>query len=240
MKQPYFPFYVGDWLKDTKLSLCCPATRGVWMDLICGLHEIGHGGTITANAQQLARLCRCSVSDMESALNELRTYDVAELYEKEGRYTVICRRMKRAAELTAKRQQAGSKAHSKDRARPEYDNEDEVRKEIEEFCTSIELPKSDGTACYHKWQGNGWTNNGKPIRDWRATIRAWKDYRYLPSQKATNGQQKPKFLSFQDRKKRREEIQNQLNSQFKRKGDRTFTDEEEQEREKLRIEMDNL
>ena len=52
------------------------------------------------------------------------------------------------------------------------------------FAASIELPESDGESCFHKWEGNGWTNNGKPIKDWKATIRAWKAQGFLPSQKA--------------------------------------------------------
>lgn len=60
--------------------------------------------------------------------------------------------------------------------------------EIKDFCTEIGLPESDGEACFYKWEGNGWLNGGKPIKDWRATIRAWKASGYMPSQKT---QQKP-------------------------------------------------
>jgi hypothetical protein len=36
---------------------------------------------------------------------------------------------------------------------------------------------------WDKWQGNGFTNGGKPMKDWRAVLRSWKGYGYLPSQK---------------------------------------------------------
>jgi len=55
--------------------------------------------------------------------------------------------------------------------------------EVCSFCLEIGLPGSDGDYCFHKWQSNDWTNGGKPIRDWKATIRAWKAAGYLPSQK---------------------------------------------------------
>jgi hypothetical protein len=58
--------------------------------------------------------------------------------------------------------------------------------EIEAFCESIGLPKSDGEVVFNKWQGNGWVNGGKPIKDWKATIRAWKGQGYMPSQKGKN------------------------------------------------------
>lgn len=56
--------------------------------------------------------------------------------------------------------------------------------EIEAFCESIGLLKSDGETTFHKWQGNGWVNGGKKIKDWKATIRAWKGQGYMPSQRA--------------------------------------------------------
>lgn len=57
------------------------------------------------------------------------------------------------------------------------------REEVEGFCVSLGLPQSDGEACFFKWEGNGWLNGGKPIKDWRSTIRSWKASGYLPSQK---------------------------------------------------------
>jgi len=55
--------------------------------------------------------------------------------------------------------------------------------EVEEFCASIGLPRSDGDATWNKWQGNGFTNGGKKIADWKATIRSWKAAGHMPSQK---------------------------------------------------------
>lgn len=56
--------------------------------------------------------------------------------------------------------------------------------ELEAYAVEIGLPASDGTACFEKWEGNGWTNKGAPIRDWRATMRSWKRQGFLDSQKA--------------------------------------------------------
>lgn len=55
--------------------------------------------------------------------------------------------------------------------------------EIEAFCESVGLPKSDGEATFLKWEGNGWSNGGKSIKDWKATVRSWKLQGYMPSQK---------------------------------------------------------
>lgn len=43
-KKPSFQFYPGDWLKDTALRLCSPAARGIWMDMLCLLHECPQRG----------------------------------------------------------------------------------------------------------------------------------------------------------------------------------------------------
>jgi hypothetical protein len=55
--------------------------------------------------------------------------------------------------------------------------------EIEAYCAEIGLPKSDGQAIFDKWTGSGWKNGGQAIKDWKATIRAWKAQGYMPSQK---------------------------------------------------------
>jgi hypothetical protein len=37
--RPAFQFYPGDWQKNAKLRRCSPAARGVWMDVLCLLHD---------------------------------------------------------------------------------------------------------------------------------------------------------------------------------------------------------
>lgn len=192
-KQPYIQFFTGDWLKDPKLSLCSPATRGIWIDLICALHELGQGGQVTASRDQIARLCRCTRADVDAALTELRITSAADIHERDNVVTIVCRRLKRQFErqqiYRENASKGGSKTASNREAIPEYEDEDEGIRKISDFTRSLELPDSDARSCFHKWVGNGWTNGGKPIRDWKATIRSWKEAGYLPSQKAkaTNG-----------------------------------------------------
>lgn len=189
MNQPYIPLYVGDWMKDPKLSLCSPATRGVWIDLICRLHELDQGGRITANVQQLARLCRCSDVEMHSAITELLTTDSAEVYERNGLFTIICKRMRKVAELSAKRKQAGSKSAANREQNPDNESEDEGLLKVLNFSKSEGISQKDAEWFYWKGRGNGWTNSGKPMRDWKATLRSWNRAGYLPSQKqSANGQ----------------------------------------------------
>lgn len=51
------------------------------------------------------------------------------------------------------------------------------------FARKLGLPESDGEYMFHHWESNGWTKNGKPIKNWQAMIRSWKSAKYMPSQK---------------------------------------------------------
>lgn len=82
-------------MKDPALTLCAPATRGVWIDLLSAMHEAGRLGELTGTAEQLARFARCSTADLALALTDLRTNKAADVTERNGQITVINRRMYR-------------------------------------------------------------------------------------------------------------------------------------------------
>lgn len=56
-------------------------------------------------------------------------------------------------------------------------------KDVIDYCVSLGLPASDGTWAFNHWESNGNTNGGKPIKDWKACIRAWKAAGHMASQK---------------------------------------------------------
>src|SRR5947209_6824115 len=70
-KEPFIDFYTGDWMKDQAVSRCAPATRGVWIDLLCGMHDDSRSGRLIGTADVLARLGRCSAAELVLALNDL-------------------------------------------------------------------------------------------------------------------------------------------------------------------------
>jgi hypothetical protein len=94
-KLPAFQFYTGDWLKDPELSMCSPATRGIWADAICAMHEFDRSGSLTGTREQLSRVCRCALSDMQTAIAELDTTGAANVTERNGVVTLVNRRMQR-------------------------------------------------------------------------------------------------------------------------------------------------
>lgn len=95
MKLPAFQFYTGDWLKDPQLSMCSPSTRGIWVDLLCAMHELGRCGQVTGTVEQICRPCRCTSAEMSAALAELDSTKTAIVSERNGFVTVTCRRMNR-------------------------------------------------------------------------------------------------------------------------------------------------
>lgn len=110
MKQPAFQFYTGDWLKDPALSKCAPATRGIWIDAVCAMHEMDHCGELRGTSEQLARILRCSPAEVEAAIADLKANDAADVTVTSAQIscdmsqkchalsqivTLSCRRMKR-------------------------------------------------------------------------------------------------------------------------------------------------
>lgn len=55
--------------------------------------------------------------------------------------------------------------------------------ELEEFCFSLGLDKTDGEYLHCHWTDNGFKRGTKRIKDWKACVRAWKIQGYLPSQR---------------------------------------------------------
>lgn len=97
-KLPSLQFYIGDWLKDANLSMCSPLARGIWIDLLCAMHELDRKGELRGTPDQLARVARCLPVEIVQALDELSNSGAAEVTHRNGVYTVVNRRMKREFE----------------------------------------------------------------------------------------------------------------------------------------------
>lgn len=61
MKRPAFQFYPADWRRDAALQSCSVAARGLWIELMCVMHDCEPYGVLAVNgramsAAQVARL----------------------------------------------------------------------------------------------------------------------------------------------------------------------------------------
>jgi hypothetical protein len=93
-KLPYIQFFIGDWLKDPELSMCSPLTRGIWIDALCAMHERDRVGELSGTPEQLARVCRCSPVELVQAADELSASGAADVTHRNGKVTLINRRMR--------------------------------------------------------------------------------------------------------------------------------------------------
>lgn len=84
MKRPSFQFYPSDWLRDTALRTCSIGARGLWMDMLCYMHEGSPYGYLKVNNKvilnaNLARMVGLTLEEVEGYLSELMDAGVYDL-----------------------------------------------------------------------------------------------------------------------------------------------------------------
>lgn len=84
-------------MKDPRLGQCSPSTRGLWIDMLCLMHENERSGVLEGTLESLARVCRCSPTELDDALGELSTFGAATVTFGHSKITVENRRMKNDA-----------------------------------------------------------------------------------------------------------------------------------------------
>lgn len=52
-KRPAFQFYWGDWLRKAKLRACSVAARGLWIDMLCYMHDLEPNGFFAINGRPI-------------------------------------------------------------------------------------------------------------------------------------------------------------------------------------------
>jgi hypothetical protein len=81
---PWIKFYPRDWRGDQALRVCSLAARGLWMEMLCIMHEATPYGHLFIGAQPvaddaLARLAGSSISEVQALLVELQNAQVLRL-----------------------------------------------------------------------------------------------------------------------------------------------------------------
>ncbi len=81
MKRPSFQFYPGDWQHDNALRICSVGARGLWIEMICIMHQAEPYGYLKVNQApilpaSLARMVGASTKEVEGWLNELESSGV--------------------------------------------------------------------------------------------------------------------------------------------------------------------
>jgi hypothetical protein len=109
MKRPSFQFYPGDWLRSTKLRSCSVGARGLWIDMICLMHEGAPYGYLKVGAKvilpaNLARMIGATLPEVEGWLSEL---EHAEVFSRDDAGCLFSRRMVRDEKLRESRAAGG-------------------------------------------------------------------------------------------------------------------------------------
>lgn len=108
MKRPAIMLYKGEWKRDPCLSMCSPATRGIWIDWICDMDDM-ELATVTGTLAQLARTARASEEETLAAINELGSTGAATVSQGDGRYAITNRRKERELAISTVRKEVGRK-----------------------------------------------------------------------------------------------------------------------------------
>jgi hypothetical protein len=81
IKRPSFQFYPSDWLRDTALRSCSISARGLWMDMLCYMHEGSTYGHLKVNEKvidsiTLSRMVGMTKDECDQLLSELESCGV--------------------------------------------------------------------------------------------------------------------------------------------------------------------
>lgn len=109
MKRPSFQFYPADWRKDSALQSCSIAARGLWVELICIMHECEEYGVLAVNGRamttaQIGRLVGETERSISKLLQELED---AGVYSRDDRGALFSRRMIADERIRTLRSEAG-------------------------------------------------------------------------------------------------------------------------------------
>jgi len=109
MKRPSFQFYPGDWLRDAALRSCSLAARGLWMDMLCYMHEGSPYGYLKVKDKvilpaNLARMVGLTLQETEGCLSELRE---AGVFQEDSEGAIFSKRMIRDEDIRNKRATGG-------------------------------------------------------------------------------------------------------------------------------------
>ena len=76
MPDPWLKFFTSDWRADPRLKMCSPAARGMWIEMICLMHEATPYGHLLIHGQhpneaQLASLTGIHAAELPDLVAEL-------------------------------------------------------------------------------------------------------------------------------------------------------------------------
>lgn len=111
MSSPWLKFYPSDWRSDPALRLCGLAARGLWIELLCIMHEAEPRGYLLVNSaplseRQVAALIGSTVKEVTGLIAEL---DEAGVLSRTESGIIFSRRIVRDSEKAERDKANGGK-----------------------------------------------------------------------------------------------------------------------------------
>lgn len=128
MADPWLKFYPADWRNDPALKMCSMAARGLWIELICLMHQATPYGHLLVNGKtptdaQVAVLVGAPPDQIATLLGELES---AGIFSRTRNGTIYSRKLTRMAKKVATARNNGLKGGnpnlSKEKEKPPSDN----------------------------------------------------------------------------------------------------------------------
>jgi hypothetical protein len=66
VKRPSFQFYPGDWSANPNLKRCTFAERGIWLEVMCLMHDQEPYGTLRWPLKEIAQAVGCKPADLQA------------------------------------------------------------------------------------------------------------------------------------------------------------------------------
>lgn len=68
MNRPSLQFYPGDWMRNANLRRCSHAERGVWVDIMCLMHDSEPYGVLQWPLEEIADAVRATLQQLQALI----------------------------------------------------------------------------------------------------------------------------------------------------------------------------
>lgn len=70
MKRPSFQFYPGDWAANPNLKRCTFAEKGIWLEVMCLMHDQAEYGVLRWQLKEVAEAVKCRAADLQALVRK--------------------------------------------------------------------------------------------------------------------------------------------------------------------------
>lgn len=70
MKRPSFQFYPGDWTGNSNLRRCTHAEKGVWLEVMCLMHDQAEYGVLRWPLKEIVEAVKCKPADIRALVSK--------------------------------------------------------------------------------------------------------------------------------------------------------------------------